>query len=55
LSPVESESKKIDWTRVGRVYSNDTTVEEVASKEMSRLKRSFEHKLTAQDEQIVKA
>lgn len=40
---------EFEKSKVGKVYSEDTTIEQVASREVSRLSRSIEHKLILQN------
>jgi len=46
---------QVDWNKVGKVYQQNTNLEEVVNKEMGRLNRAFEEKLAMQDEKMLSA
>lgn len=51
----QEEADPIDWTRVGKVYDQETAIDSVMDREFTRLNKALEMKLVGQDEKILAA
>ena len=48
-----AEQINVDWSKVGKTYNKKTQLNEVFDRELNRLNKALEVKLTLQDEQML--